>query len=210
MSVITISRQYASGGSDVAKLVAGKTRWTLIDNEMVDMVAQRAGLNREEVAEREERVAGIIDRLASALALSSDDLYATGGGVPTPIPEIQNLAQVTEAIISGAVKEGNVILVGRGAQAYLVNQESALHVFVVGSREGRIQRAIERLRIGREEAESKIDDIDHSRRKYVKTNYGRDWEDPANYDLCINTSEISLEDAADLIVSAVKQKGWCD
>lgn len=118
MSVITISRQYASGGSDVAKLVAGKTGWTLIDNEMVDMVAQRAGLNREEVAEREERVAGIIDRLASALALSSDDLYATGGGVPTPIPEIQDLAQVTETVISGAVKEGNVILAGWLAENY--------------------------------------------------------------------------------------------
>src|SRR6266568_3753045 len=61
--VITITRQYASGGSDVARLVAVGLAWTVIDNEFVDQVAQRAGLPVEEVAQREERAPGLLQRL---------------------------------------------------------------------------------------------------------------------------------------------------
>src|SRR5438445_251733 len=65
--VITITRQYAAGGSDVARLVAAALDWTVIDNEFVDEVALRAGLAPEEVAERDERAPGLLERLASTL-----------------------------------------------------------------------------------------------------------------------------------------------
>ena len=67
--VITITRQYASGGSEVARLVAGALGWTVIDNEFVDQVAERAGLPAAEVAQLEERAPGLLERLARTLAV---------------------------------------------------------------------------------------------------------------------------------------------
>src|SRR5438034_4300909 len=72
--VITITRQYASGGSEVARLVAVGLDWTVIDNEFVDQVAQRAGLPAEEVAQREERAPGLLERLARTLAVASPEM----------------------------------------------------------------------------------------------------------------------------------------
>jgi len=69
--IITITRQYGSGGSAVAKRAADALGWTLIDNEFVEEVARRAGLPAEEVAQREERAPGLLERLARTLAVSS-------------------------------------------------------------------------------------------------------------------------------------------
>src|SRR5580765_2069383 len=80
--VITITRQYASGGSDIAQLVAKQLGWTVIDNEFVDEVARRAGLPRAEVAQREERAPGLLERLARTLAAASPELFITEAGAP--------------------------------------------------------------------------------------------------------------------------------
>ena len=200
MSVITISRQYASGGSDVAKLVSADIGWTLIDNELVDRVAQRAGVSREEVEIREERVSSLIERLAGALSLSSPYIYVGGSETTTtPLPDEPNLAHITETVISEAVRDENVVLVGRGAQAYLAEREDALHV---------VKCAVERLEVSRREAEKSVDEFDKGRRKYVKVHYDRIWDDPTNYHLVLNTDAFSYREAADIIVCAAKQRGW--
>ncbi len=209
MSVITISRQYASGGSDIAKLVSADIGWTLIDNELVDRVAQRAGVSREEVEIREERVSSLIERLAGALSLSSPYIYVGGSETTTtPLPDEPNLAHITETVISEAVRDENVVLVGRGAQAYLAEREDALHVFIVAPREARVKCAVERLEVSRREAEKSVDEFDKGRRKYVKAHYDRIWDDPTNYHLVLNTDEFSYREAADIIVCAAKQRGW--
>src|SRR5213079_1199605 len=73
--VITITRQYASGGSEVARLVAAELRWDVIDNEFVDEVARRVGLPPDAVAQREERTAGLLERLARTLAAGSPEMF---------------------------------------------------------------------------------------------------------------------------------------
>src|SRR5436309_227589 len=85
--VITVTRQYAAGGSDVARLVAAALDWTVIDNEFVDEVARRAGLAPEEVAERDERAPGLLERLARTLAVGSPELFMTAPAVPRVEPE---------------------------------------------------------------------------------------------------------------------------
>src|SRR5437879_4765631 len=80
--VITITRQYASGGSDIARLVAVGLDWTVIDNEFVDQVAQRAGLSAAEVAQREERAPGLLERLARTLAVASPEMFISSAAVP--------------------------------------------------------------------------------------------------------------------------------
>lgn len=209
MAVITISRQYASGGSDVAKRVASRLGWTLIDNEFVDRVAVRAGMTPEEVEERQERVPGMVERLARALAISSPEVFvATGEPPDARFGREEDLVKATEAVIAQTVQEGNVVMVGRGAQAYLAEQQDTLHVYIVAPRDLRVAMAMERLSLSREDAEDAVDRTDEGRRRYVKTHYGREWGHPANYHLVINTAAFTYEQAAETIVAAARQKGF--
>lgn len=209
MAVITVSRQYASGGSEIAALVARRLGWDLIDNEFVDRVAQLAGLPRDEVERREERVEGFVDRLARALAGSSPELFMTAGAATaTAAPSEEEIVRVTEVVIAEAVQHDRVVLVGRGAQAYLGQRSGTLHVYCVAPLEVRIQRAMERLKVDRKEAEPTMHEIDEGRRRYVKTHYGRQWGDPTNYHLVVNTDAFTYDQCADLIVEATKVRGW--
>lgn len=209
MPVVTISRQYASGGSDIAKRVGDRLGWPLLDNEFVDRVAERAGLTPQEVEAREERTPSLIERLARALAISSPEIFvATGTAPDTRIDKEVELVRVTEAVINQAVREGSAILVGRGAQAYLAQREDTLHVFVVAPRETRIRAAMARLGLSHEDAEKTVDRTDEGRRRYVKAHYDRRWDDPTNYHLVINTGVFDYDQAADLVIEAAKRRGW--
>ncbi len=211
MAVVTISRQYASGGSDIAKLLAQRLGWPVVDNEFVDRVAQEAGLPRKEVEAREERVPGLVERLARALAISSPEVFvAAGDPTEAPFAREAELVRVTETVINRTVREGNVVLVGRGAQAYLAQREDTLHVFIVGSREARVQAAMSRLEMTAKDAEEAVDRADAGRRRYVKTHYNRLWDEPANYHLVLNSDVFSYEQIADLIAAAVRMRGWFD
>ncbi len=210
MPVITISRQYASGGSNIAKLVAERLGWHVVDNELVERVAEQAGLSAGEVAAREERVPSLIERIARALAISSPEVFVTTGESPTTrFDRESDLVKATEAVVAQAVREeARLVLVGRGAQAILAQHEDALHVFVVAPRDVRIEAAMRRLEIPRDEAEETLDHTDDGRRRYVKTYYDREWEHAENYHLVVNTGVFSYQQAADLIVQAARARGW--
>jgi cytidylate kinase len=210
MPVITISRQYASGGSEIARLVAQRLGWELVDNEFVDRVARLAGLPREEVEQHEERVTGFMERLARTLTSSSPELFMTpAAGPPVTVePPEEEIVRLTERVIAEAVRHDRVILVGRGAPAYLAQREGTLHVMVVAPLEVRVRRAMERLKADQRDAERTIHEIDEGRRQYVKTHYRRRWDDPANYHLILNTDVFSYEQCAELIEAAVRLRGW--
>ena len=206
LSVITVSRQYASGGSAIAKQVADRLGWTIVDHEFVDRVSERVGLPPDEVAQREERVASLIERLANTLAVSSPELFLAAGDLaPETTRSSDDIVRMTEAVIQEAAELGNVVLVGRGAQAYLGHCNDTLHVRIVAPREVRIRTAAQRLGLGEKEAERTVDRRDNERRDYVHTRYQRDWDDSCNYHLIVNSALMSYEGAADLIVGAAKR-----
>lgn len=207
MAVVTISRQFASGGSDIARLVAHSLGWALIDNGFVDQVAERAGLSKEEVLQREERVPGLVERIARALAVSSPEVLVAAPEVPDAMSREERMLRVTERVIQEAVQEGNVVLVGRGAQACLAHREKTLHVYIVAPRDARIKAAMLRLDIDRKDAERRVDEIDEGRRRYVKTHYQRQWDHPANYHLVVNSAEFGYEGGAEVIAAAVRIAG---
>ena len=206
--LITITRQYASGGSDIAQLVARSTGWTVIDNEFVDEVARRAGLPAAEVAQREERAPGVLERLARTLAVASPELFITDSSVPQVERDEATILRITERIIHEAAAEGRVVLVGRGAQAILAEHPAALHVYVVASRPWRLKLAVERLGVDPAKVEKVLDDTDHHRDQYVKRYYGRTRQEPANYDLVVNAERLGFDGAAALIVAEAKRRGW--
>src|SRR2546429_9865261 len=117
--VITVTRQYASGGSDVAHRVAIALDWTVIDNEFVDQVAERAGLPAAEVAQREERAPGLLERLARTLAVASPEMFLASAAAPRVAQDEATIVQLTERAIAAAAAHGRIRLGGRCAPAAL-------------------------------------------------------------------------------------------
>src|SRR2546428_6762007 len=114
--VITITRQYASGGSEVARLVTAELGWDVIVNELVVEVARRAGLPPDAVAQREERAPGLLERLARTLAAGSPEMFIATAGVPRVEPDEAAIVQLTERVIAEAAAPGPGVLGGRGAE----------------------------------------------------------------------------------------------
>src|SRR3989440_1748370 len=137
--VITITRQYASGGSEVARLVAVALGWTVIDNEFVDQVAERAGLPPAEVAQLEERAPGLLERLARTLAAASPEMFLASAAAPRVEQEEATIVQLTELVIAEAAAHGRIVLVGRGAQAGLAPRPGAPHADAVASKPRRVR-----------------------------------------------------------------------
>jgi cytidylate kinase len=206
--VITITRQYASGGSDIARLVAAALGWQVIDNEFVEAVARRVGLPAEEVAQREERAPGLLERIARTLAVGSPEMFLTAATAPPLERDEATIVQMTERVIAEAAAHGRIVLVGRGAQAVLARRPDALHVYVVASKPWRMQLAVERLGVPPATVEKAVAEIDHRRDQYVRTYYGRARDDVVHYDLVVNAERLGLEGAAALIVAEAKRRGW--
>src|SRR5467141_1448209 len=105
---------YGSGGSRVASIVADALGWHLLDNNVVDTVAQRLGITPAEVSERDERVPSLVERLVQALTLAAPEPL-TGFGEGAPPAAEEQIVEVTKRVIEEAVLTGNVVVVGRGA-----------------------------------------------------------------------------------------------
>src|SRR2546428_3470832 len=194
--VITVTRQYGSGGSDVARLVAEGLGWELVDSQFVEEVARRAGVPPDEVAQREERAPGLLERLARTLAVASPEMFIAQAAVPRVEQDEATLVKVTERVIGEAAMRGRVVLVGRGAQAVLGNRPDALHVYVVASKPFRMKLAVERLGADPAHVERVVEEADRQRDQYVKTYYGRHRHEVTNYDLVVNAEKLGFEGAA--------------
>jgi CMP/dCMP kinase len=204
MAVITISRLYGSGGSEVAQRVADALGWELLDNAIVDAVAARLDMSADEVVAREERVPSLVERLASAMTLGSPEMLITGEH-PLGAPSEEQIVATTSQIVDEAVSRGHVVLVGRGAQCQLAEREDAFHVFCYAPRRDLVTRAATRLGVSEAEAARVVDETNRAREQYVKRNWDRAWRSVDNYHLCVNTSWVGIESAAEMIVSSARE-----
>ena len=196
MPVITVSRMYGSSGSEVAERVAKTLGWQFFDNDLIDAVAERAGLTHEEVAAREERIPSIVERLASALALGSPEI------LPPPSMETteEHLVHVTNRVIEEAVQAGPAVFVGRGAQSLLANRDDALHVFCYAPKAELRRWVMQKFGVSADEADRRVADTNKQREQYVKRHWQRGWMSPENYHLWLNTSWLGLDEAAQIVV----------
>jgi cytidylate kinase len=206
---ITISRQFGAGGSEVARRVAAALGWRVVDNELVEQVAARAGLPPERVAEREERVSTFVERLARTLAAASPEVFppADTAGAALEMPEAE-LVKITETVVAEIAAQGRVVLVGRAAPAVLSREADALHVKLVAPRAFRIHVATTRLGCTPEKAAAVLDETDKMRARYNREYYRRDWNDPLNYHLTINTGVLGFDGATEVVVGRARAMGW--
>lgn len=205
MPIVTVSRQYGSGGSQVAAHIARSLGWSLLDNALIDAVAERLGTTRDEVQAREERVPSLAQRLADAMALGSPEMLPPIVDASLP-PSDEQLLEVTRRVIAEAVAAGPVVLVGRGAQSMLAERDDALHVFCYAPKPALVARAMERLGIDAHAAQKAVEETNRNREQYVKKYWNRSWLAHENYHLCVNTDWFGIEGAAELVTGIARAR----
>ena len=205
MPIVTISRQYGSGGSEVAERVALALGWQLYDNAVVDEVAARLGISPAEVSAREERMPSLSERLASALWLAAPEVMPTVGDAALP-PSEERIVEVTGRVMQEAVQAGPAVIVGRGAQCLLATRSDAIHVFCYAPLEALAAYAVTNLDVKPDEARKTVTKMNARREEYVKRHWKREWRDLANYHLCVNTAWLGLDGAAELVTRMARER----
>jgi cytidylate kinase len=213
MATITISRQYASGGEEIAARVAQLLGYTIFDKTMMAEVATELGLTEHEIVdfrETDQRSLGFLDRLlgrtltVAQVRTWQEDVSGVRKPTVVKVSDSQAIAMV-QGVIDAAHKRGNVVIVGRGGQAILRAQPDVLHVRVEAPLEHRVQRLMERGDYTPTQAELEIEDHDRAARDYVKRYHDLDPTDPMHYHLLINTGLLDLETAVEVIALAARQ-----
>jgi CMP/dCMP kinase len=205
MPIVTVSRQYGSGGSEVAERVATALGWTLYDNSVVEQVAARLRMTPAEVSAREERVPSLVERMASAMALGAPEVMPVVGEMAS-VPSEERMVMVTKRVIEDAVAAGPAVLVGRGAQCMLARRSDALHVYCYAPQEDLERYVIENLEVPASEAHKRVMETNHQREAYVRLHWKRNWRDVANYDLCVNTASLGVDGAARLVTEVAQER----
>ena len=205
MAIVTISRQYGSGGSDVAARVAKALGWRLLDNAIIDRVAEELGTSVEEVEAREERVPSLVQRLADAMALGSPEMLTPIADASLP-PSDETLLDVTRQVIAEAIASGPVVLVGRGAQSMLAERSDTLHVFCYAPKAALVARAMRRLNLDAAAAQKAVEETNRQREQFVRKHWNRSWSAHENYHLCVNTDWLGIDGSAELIIGVSRQR----
>lgn len=197
---------FGSGGSEIAARVAQRLGWTLLDNAVIDAVAERMGLPRSEVSKMEERVPSLVERIAASLRMSTPE-YAVPVSDATLVETTEErVVEMTKRVMREAVQQGNAVLVGRGAQCMLADRPDALHVFCYAPSKSLVDYAIAHRGVDPSNAEHEVIRMNKQREQYVKRHWGRDWKAFENYHLCLDTARLGLENAADLVVHAARER----
>ncbi len=203
--LITVSRQFGAGASQVSRQVASVLGWSVVDNEFVDEIARKAGLPVEQVAGREERVPSFVERLKRALVAAPGVPLIPAA--PTERLDEGDLVKATEAVVAEISQAGKVILVGRAAVA-LLGKQQAIHVRLVASKAFRTHVVMERLSLDEKSALKLLNETDAQRERYHRDYYKRDWNDPLNYHMVLNTEVLGFDGATEVIVSRARTLGW--
>jgi CMP/dCMP kinase len=204
MRAVTISREYGSGGGEIAARLAKRLEWQLIDHEVVVRVAQKLHVSEEEVEEHDERVESLASRIFKSLRLVHPTMPVA---IEIPLSIDSRAFHVARSqVIEGAVASGHVVIVGRGAQAHLAQRRDVLHVRVIAPLEARIAYVMRREGLDRAAAHARILKKDQEHVRYLETFYHRHPSDPHLYDFVLNTGILDLDSAVDVIYIILERK----
>lgn len=217
MTIITISRQYGSGGDEIAARVCELLGYRMFDKHLISQAAADAGLSEQEMldfSEDSHKIRSFLDRLlgrepvVARMRIWKESETGEKIAEESQVSETVALDLVQKAIRT-ACKQGNLVIVGRGGQALLRDCPGTLHVRIEAPLEERIQRLKGQLKEARQEYRADIEsrratqDIiqahDDASADYVARFYQADWNDPMLYHIVINTGRMSVEQAAQAI-----------
>lgn len=204
MRAVTLSREYGSGGGEIAARLAHRLAWQLIDHEVVVRVAQTLHVSEEEAEAYDERVESVAARVLNSLRLMQP-LVPVAVDVPLTM-DSRAFHEARCQVIDGAVATGHVVIVGRGAQAHLAQHRDVFHVRIVAPLEARVAYVMRREGRTEAAARARILQKDEERRRYLQTFYRRQPSEAHLYDLIINTGILDLDSAVDVIALALERK----
>ena len=205
MPAITVTRLFGSGGGEVARRVAESLGWRLVDNAFIDGIARGLHQTPASVQAIDERAPSLAERLADALALGGGEVVAASLATPMP-PTEQRVVDVTRELIEEAVARGPVVVVGRGAQAFLAERADVLHVNCYAPHEKLVARIMQRDGLSHEEADKLVRMKNQQREQYVKRNFGREWLAPEHYHIMLNTAWLGIDRCVELVLELAVEK----
>ena len=210
--IITISREYGSGGRLIGKLVAESLGYDFYDKEIIDMAAQESGLSPDFIKKTEQNLSsGFLYNLLLASSYSGTANGASSINGTQMLPLADQVFNAERKVILDLAKKGNCVIVGRCADYILntsdeIDSKSLLNVFIYGNLEEKLKR-IENLYKEPEQAAKKtIQQIDKRRANHYNTFTEATWGDRKNYDIMINSSTAGIEETARLISEIAKHQ----
>ena len=189
--IITISREYGSGGRYVGKLVADKLGLKLYDKQFVEVLAKETGLSEEYIENNEQK--------RSTLATLNDGYYFG-------LNNADELFLKETKLIKEVADRESCVIIGRCANFVLKDREDVVKIFIYSDMENKIKRATEFYGLDKSKAEKEIKSLNKLRANHYKFYTDREWRDFNNYDLCINSDTLGVEKTADLICEFIKER----
>ncbi|MFH1033952.1 MAG: cytidylate kinase-like family protein [Pseudomonadota bacterium] len=202
---LAISRQVASGGEPIGRLLAQRLGITFLNRSLLRDTARHLRQDPQALRPREERPAGFWSNLLSMFAVGSPP--TTGSTTPVP-PYVsdQDLFETEAQIIREVAGRRDIVLVGRGGYSVLAEHPGLVSVFIMAPREKRAQALRQGLRLAsQEEALAVVDTCDRERGQFLESLTGRRWSEATNYHLCLDTGRLDHASAADMIITMVEK-----
>ena len=191
--IITIGREFGSGGKAIGQIVADKLGIKLYDKELIKLAAEESGLSQDFIESHDEKP---VTSFLFSLAMDARNMM--GSYADTPVNQKAFLAQF-EAIKKLAERESCVI-VGRCADYALMDYDNVTSVFITADMEDKIQLVSELRNITKDKAIELINKTDKNRANYYNYYSNMKWGVASTYDACINSSRCSYDGSADLII----------
>ena len=187
--VITISREYGSGGRYIGKLVAKKLGIKLYDKEIITKLSESTGLSTEYIKTHEQK-RNILDNLNNRYYYNlnnNDELF------------------IKESNLIKELAKEPCVIIGRCADYILKDKKNVTKIFIYSDMKNKIKRATKYYKLKKDTAEKEINKINKLRSNHYKHYTGESWSNPENYDLCINSDTLGVEDTAELICKLINK-----
>ena len=195
--IITISRQYGSGGRIIGKKLAEQLEIPFYDNELINLAAEKTGLSKECFKDAESVS-------TSNLLLSLSTLTPTVDTYGLPLNE--KIFFFFLQVIKEVADQGSCVIVGRSADYVLSENPNCINVFIYADLEDRVKRAVELYGLDAKNAKNAVIKTDKKRAGYYNYFTGKKWGRLENYDLAINTSKITLDDVVEILKLYVEKR----
>ena len=185
IKIVTIEREYGSGGGEIAQLLANKLGWKLWDQLLTEEIAKLAECPKNVVEGREERTDPLYYRLFKSFLRGSYE--GSLNAHKLKLVDSESIMKMTERVVQNVAKTGNSVIVGRGSQHFLRNRPDTLRVFLYAPREAKVRRVIARGK-SESEAQQLVDSVDRERSDFIQKYFRVEWPDRAIYHTMLNTA----------------------
>ena len=198
-AVITISRQFGSGGRLIGRMLADKLGIPFYDKEIIDQAAKTSGFAKEFIEDNEQKMKSL-----GTIAMATP---AWLGGVWTSLENFESRIYAAEAeAVEEFAKQGACVIVGRCADSILKGKCDCFNVFIHGHLEDRVQRVLKYYKLENDEkrAAKLILSTDKQRARHYRYYTDAEWGDPDNYHICLDSASMGVEKSVDILATAYK------